>query len=101
MLAERARHSETLVRIADERDAALSESDCLRAIIEAMQRHHSGRRPEPLDFDPLGFGLEGTEQALAAAKVKGESLKAPPALEPAKRLAGLKTPFAAHFAPTE
>jgi len=75
LLAERSRHAEMLAQIADERDAALSETARLRAIIEAMKRHRFGRRSEQLDADQLALGLEDLEQALAAAEVREEDQK--------------------------
>jgi transposase len=86
LLAERAHHAELLARMADERDAALSESGRLRAIIEAMQRHRFGRRSEQLDADQLGLGLEDTEQALAAAEALEESRKVSPARTSRRRV---------------
>ncbi len=86
LLGERARHAELLEQIVDERDAALSESGRLRAIIEAMQRHRFGRRSEQLNADQLGLGLEDTEQALAAADAKEENQKASPARTSRRRV---------------
>jgi hypothetical protein len=68
LLAERARHAETIARIAQERDAAVGESVRLRAMIQALQRHRFGRRSEQLDLDQLALGLEDTEQGLSAAE---------------------------------
>ena len=75
LVAERARHAETIARIKQERDAAIGESTRLRAIIQALQRHRFGRRSEHLDPDQLALGLEDTEQALAAAEAKEDAAR--------------------------
>jgi transposase/chorismate mutase len=81
LLAERARHAETIARIAQERDAAVGESARLRAIIQELQRHRFGRRSEQLDPDQLALGLEDTEQALSAAEANEDTTRpAPPRL---------------------
>ena len=86
LLAERARHAEEIVRLAGERDAALSESGRLQAIIRHLQRHRFGRRSERLDPGQLALALEDLEQALADAEMSEEkTAPAPRALPPRRR----------------
>ena len=54
-------------------ESADTEVARLRAIIEAFQRHQSGRRSEQLDPDQLQLGLEDVETALAHAKAASEA----------------------------
>src|SRR3954451_18525538 len=65
-----------------------AESERLRQIIQAMQRHRFGRRAESLPEDQLLLGLEEAEQVEDASDAKTE--EAPPA-ERAARTTQLRT----------
>ncbi len=60
-------------------ESADAEVECLRAIIDAFQRHRFGRRSEQLDPDQLQLGLEDAETALAHAEAAGlaKTVRAP------------------------
>src|SRR3954463_16545666 len=59
-----------------ERDAAQAEIEKLRLLIRQLQRGQFGRRSEKLDPDQLQLGLEGLEQAAAAAEAAQDGMAA-------------------------
>ncbi len=66
LIAERAAHAAALA----ERDA---ETERLRQIIKALQRHRFGRRAETLPVDQLELALEEVEQVEAEGEAKVET----------------------------
>ena len=77
LAAERARHAAEIAKVIGERDELRDETERLRAMMHALQRHRFGARSEQLDPAQLALGLEDIEQSLAAAEAAAEHQAAP------------------------
>lgn len=81
IVAERARHTETIANIESERDAALAERDRLRHLLRQFRHGQFGRRSEKLPKDQLQLALEDIEAAIARDEAETDKKAAKPRRE--------------------
>ena len=88
IIAERAQHTETVVKIEGERDAALAErdhalgeNDRLRHLMRQLQHGRFGRRSEKLPKDQFELALEDVEAAIARNEAEADKKAARPRRE--------------------